>query len=222
MAIRSAFWRKEKAETATACDDCEVVERQKDILAQVNFFLQRASLSGSCADVCCSQLLRDESEPFVMPKFNEMKRVRSAGILLCGAVLAIAPAMALQCAPPAAPQGDAQGPPPGGRGGRGGMNPERRLEMMQKELSLTADQTTAIKAVFEDERTKMEAARSADASLSPEDRRAKMMAMRQEENTKIEAVLTPDQKTKYEAMMAKQRERMENRQGGGPPPPPPQ
>ena len=156
-----------------------------------------------------------------MPKFNEIKRVRNAGILLCGAVLAIAPAMALQCAPPAAPQGDAQGPPPGGRGGRGGMNPERRLEMMQKELSLTADQTTAIKAVFEDERTKMEAARSADASLSPEDRRAKMMAMRQDENTKIEAVLTSDQKTKYEAMQARQRERMENRQGGGPPPPPP-
>jgi protein CpxP len=158
-----------------------------------------------------------------MPKFNEMKRVRSAGILLCGTVLAIAPAMALQCAPPAAPQGDAQGPPPGGPGGRGGMmNPERRLKMMETQLNLTPDQSTAIRAIFEDERTKMEAARSADASLSPEDRRAKMMAMRQDENTKIEAVLTPDQKTRYEAMMARQRERMENRQGDGPPPPPPQ
>ena len=165
---------------------------------------------------CC------EMKVSLMPKFNEMKRVRSAGILLCAAVLAVVPVMAQQDAPPPAPQGDAQGPPPGGRGGRGGMNPERRLEMLQKQLDLTADQTTAIKAVFEDERTKMEAARSSDASLSPEDRRAKMMTMRQEENTKIEAVLTPDQKTKYEAMQARQRERMENRQGGGAPPPPPQ
>jgi len=159
-----------------------------------------------------------------MPKFNKMKRVRSAGILVCGAVLAVVPAMARQCAPPAPPQGDAQGPPPGAPGGRGGMNPERRLEMMQRQLSLTPDQTTAIKATFADERSKMEAARSADASLSPEDRRAKMMARHEEENTKIEAVLTPDQKTKYEAMQARMRERMQNRQGGdgAPPPPPPQ
>ena len=161
-----------------------------------------------------------------MPKFNEMKRVRVAGILLCGAVLAVIPAMAQQDAPPPAPQGDAQGPPPGGPGGRGGMmDPERRLKMLERQLNLTADQSTAIKAIFDDERTKMEAARSADQSLSPEDRRAKMRTMREAENTKIEALLTPDQKTKYEDMLAHQRERGGNRQGGDggtPPPPPPQ
>jgi len=106
-------------------------------------------------------------------------------------------------------------PPPGGggRGGRGGMNPERRLEMMQQQLNLTADQSTAIKAIFEDERAKMEAAR---ASTAPDDRRAKMMAMREEEKTKIEAVLTPEQKIKYEEMEANMRNRRDT-----PPPPPP-
>ena len=146
----------------------------------------------------------------------EVKRMRAAGILLCGALLAIVPAIAQQDAPPPPPQqGDAQGPPPGGggRGGRGGMNPERRLEMMQQQLNLTADQSTAIKAIFEDERAKMEAAR---ASTAPDDRRAKMMAMREEEKTKIEAVLTPEQKIKYEEMEANMRNRRDT-----PPPPPP-
>jgi len=164
-------------------------------------------------------LLRNESESDMMPKSIEVKRMRAAGILLCGALLAIAPAMAQQDAPPPPPQGGAQGPPPGGPGGgRGGMNPERRLEMMQRQLNLTPDQTTAIKAIFEDERAKMEAARASDGSLSPEDRRAKMMAMREEEKTKIEAILTPEQKTKYEEMEARMRERMEHRDA--PPPPP--
>ncbi len=147
----------------------------------------------------------------------EVKRMRAAGILLCGALLAIVPAIAQQDAPPPPQQqqGDAQGPPPGGggRGGRGGMNPERRLEMMQQQLNLTADQSTAIKAIFEDERAKMEAAR---ASTAPDDRRAKMMAMREEEKTKIEAVLTPEQKIKYEEMEANMRNRRDT-----PPPPPP-
>lgn len=150
-----------------------------------------------------------------MPNSMEVKRMRAAGILLCGALLAIIPAIAQQDAPPPPPPNGAQGPPPEGRGGR--MNPERRLEMMQHQLNLTADQTTAIKAIFDDERAKMEAARSENGSSSPEDRRARMMAMREEEKTKIEAVLTPEQKTKYEDMEARMRERRDN-----PPPPPPQ
>jgi len=118
-----------------------------------------------------------------------------------------------------------QGPPPGGHGGpggRGGMNPERRLEMMQKQLSLTADQTAQIKGIFDEGKGKMEELH-ANTALSEDDKRSKMMEMHKQENEKIKAVLTPDQKTKYEAMEAKQRERMqEHRQGGdGPPPPPP-
>ena len=139
---------------------------------------------------------------------------------MCSAVLAIVPAMAQDTPPPPPAQGDAQGPPPGGRGG-GMMNPERRLGMMQRELNLSPEQHTAIKAIFDDEQSKMEALR-ADTSMSREDRRAKMMSMREAEKTKIEAVLTKDQNVKYEEMEAKMRERMQQRGGGdGPPPPPP-
>ena len=155
-----------------------------------------------------------------MPNAKDVKRMRFAGVLLCGAVLAVVPAMAQDTPPPPPAQGDAQGPPPGGRGG-GMMNPERRLGMMQRELNLSPEQHTAIKAIFDDEQSKMEALR-ADTSMSREDRRAKMMSMREAEKTKIEAVLTKDQNVKYEAMEARMRDRRQQGGGGdGPPPPPP-
>jgi periplasmic protein CpxP/Spy len=149
-----------------------------------------------------------------------------AAVLLCGLGLVAGAAMA-QDAPPAGPPPGAQGPPSGGPGGpRGMMNPERRAGMLQKRLSLSDDQTTQVKAIFEDGRTKMEALRS-NTSLSQEDRRAQMMALHQTEDTKVEAVLTPDQKTKYEAMQAEMHQRMQDHQqgapgAGAPPPPPPQ
>ena len=48
-----------------------------------------------------------------------------------------------------------------------------------------------------------------------------MMAAHEDEKAKIEAILTPDQKTKYEAMEARMRERMQERRDGGNEPPPP-
>jgi periplasmic protein CpxP/Spy len=154
-----------------------------------------------------------------MPNVNEAKKMGIAGVLLCSAMLVIAPAMAQDTPPPPPAQGDAQGPPPGGRGG-GMMNPERRLEMMQKQLGLSPEQSTAIKSILDDEQTKMQAMQS-DTSMSRDDRRSKMMAMREDEKTKVEAVLTKDQKPKYEEMEAKMRERTQRGGGDGPPPPPP-
>jgi Spy/CpxP family protein refolding chaperone len=108
-----------------------------------------------------------------------------------------------------------------------GMDPARRLQMLQDRLNLTADQSTQIKAILDDGQTKMQALR-ANTALSQDDRRSQSMALRNDENTKIEAVLTADQKTQYEQILAQQRDRMRN--GGGPggpggdgsaPPPPP-
>jgi protein CpxP len=138
--------------------------------------------------------------------------------MLCGATLVAAPAFAQQDAPPPPQQGDMQGPP---HGGRGMMNPERRLAMMTHELNLTPEQQTAIKAVFAEEHAKMEAQRDQSQQMAPQDRRAAHEA----EKAKIEAILTADQKTKYEAMEARMRERMEHHHddnGGNPPPPPAQ
>jgi protein CpxP len=159
---------------------------------------------------------------------NDMgKRMfRTAAVLVCGAGLAMGTAMAQQDAAPPPPDGQMQGPPPGGRGGM--MNPERRVEMLQKRLGLSADQTAQVKAIFEGERGKMEALRS-NADMAPQDRRTQMMAIHEDSDAKIHAVLSPDQKTKYDEMQARERERMqEHRQGGpggdgsgAPPPPPP-
>ena len=80
-------------------------------------------------------------------------------------------------------------------------------------LNLTADQSTQIKAILDDDQTKLQALR-ANTALAPDDRRSQSMALRNDENTKIEAVLTADQKTQYEQILAQQRDRMRN--GGGP------
>ena len=101
------------------------------------------------------------------------------------------------------------------------MNPERRVAMMTRELNLSPEQQTAIKGVFSDERARMEAQREQSQQMSQQDRRAAMMAAHEDEKAKIEAILTPDQKTKYEAMEARMRERMQERRDGGNEPPPP-
>jgi Spy/CpxP family protein refolding chaperone len=118
-----------------------------------------------------------------------------------------------------------QGPPTGGRGGM--MDPGRRADMLKQNLNLTDDQTSQVKTIFEDSRTKMEALRS-NSSLSQDDRRSQMMSFRKAENDKIDALLTPDQKTKYAALQQQMRDRMRGGgPGGGPggpppsPPPPP-
>jgi len=160
------------------------------------------------------------------------KSMLPAVAVLCGAALFAGSAMAQQDAPPPAPDhGQWQGRGPGGPGGPGG--PERRLEMLQHRLNLTTDQTTQIKAIFADGRTKMEALRG-NTELAPQDRRTQGEALRKEENAKVEAVLTADQKSKFEEMEARQRERMREGRGPGgsggpkgggsddaPPPPPP-
>lgn len=146
-----------------------------------------------------------------MTKFQK-NLMRTAALLLCSASLAL---------PGMAQSGQTNdGPPPQGPGGmRGG--PAARLEMMQKELSLTPDQTTKVKAILDDGRAQMQAARSDN---SGGDVRAKMMELRKAENDKIKAVLDDTQKTKFEEMEKRMRERMRaGRQGGdNAPPPPPQ
>lgn len=112
------------------------------------------------------------------------------------------------------------GPPPMRQGG-----PEmqqRQMDRMAKELELTPDQITQIKAIQADGRTQMAAMRD-DTTTSGPDKRAKMMAMREAEQTKIKATLTDAQKVKYDAMMEKMKEQRGRREeGSAPPPPPPQ
>jgi len=91
---------------------------------------------------------------------------------------------------------------------------ERQLERMTKELNLTPDQVTQIKGINADTDKQMMALRN-DTSTAPIDKREKMMAIRKESQTKIRAVLTDEQKTKWDAIQAKQQEQ---REGGSAPP----
>ncbi len=107
------------------------------------------------------------------------------------------------------------------------MGGERQIQMMTRQLNLTPDQVTKLKAIDADNTQKMTALRD-DTSTPQGDKRTKMMALRQERETKVKGILTDDQKTKYDDMQAKMRERrmQHGDQGSGgdsaPPPPPPQ
>ena len=136
-----------------------------------------------------------------------------AAVALCCATMIGTPARAL-----------GQDTPPPARQGRGmGMDPKAQLDMMSTQLNLTDEQKPKVQAILEDRQKQMTALR-ADTTIAPEDRRPKMMAIMQGSNDKIKALLTDDQKTKFDAMMAQMRGGRGG-QGGGqgaPPPPPPQ
>ena len=82
--------------------------------------------------------------------------------------------------------------PPGLRSGPG-------IELLAKQLSLTDDQKTKIKPVLESHDQKIRDVRT-DTTLSPTDRRAKMLAIRQDVTTQLKAILTPEQFDKYQKM----------------------
>ena len=139
----------------------------------------------------------------------KMKMFRSfaatAGVVaLCSAALCTVPMMAQ-----------------GGGGGGMRMTPEARVAAIDKAVTLTDDQKTKITALYTADMKKMMALRDAQDP----DMRTKMMAMRTDENTQIKALLTDDQKPKYDAYVASMpqgRRGGGGGQGGPPPAAPPQ
>ncbi len=111
---------------------------------------------------------------------------------------------------------DASAPPPQGsdQARRPRMDPNRQLKMMTKQLKLTSDQQNQILPILTARQTEMQKLRD-DSSVAPEDRRAKMMAIREDGETKIKALLNDDQKKTYEQMQQQMRERMQQRREQG-------
>ncbi len=108
-----------------------------------------------------------------------------------------------------------------GGGGRMQMTPEQQTDMLDKAVTLTPDQKTKVMAMYTADAKKMADLRAAQDP----DMRTKMMAMRTDEQTQIKALLTDDQKPKYDTFLASQPQGRGGRGGGGggmPPPPPPQ
>src|ERR1700691_6360413 len=139
-----------------------------------------------------------------------MKSNKMIAILAVG-LLAICPTLraADTTTPPSTATPPAGGPPGGGfRGGRGMLT----IEQITTNLSLTADQIPKVKAVLDDQRQKMADLR-ADTSLSQDDRRTQMMAIRTDVTAKMKEILTDDQFAKYQKMT--QRGRRGGAGGGG-------
>ena len=72
------------------------------------------------------------------------------------------------------------------------------------DLNLSEEQGQKMKALNEESRTKMEAIRN-DASLNDDQKKAKMMEFRKSQNEKRMAILTPEQKKKWEDKMKEAR-----------------
>ena len=145
--------------------------------------------------------------------------IRTAALAFSGALLFAMPVIAQDTTP-------AQGPPPGGRTRPSPAEmQERRLKMLTQKLNLSSDQQTQVKAILDDAASQMKTL-SDDTSISQADKRAKAREVAKASDDKIRALLTDEQKPKYDEMQAQMKaraqERMKERQGGAPPPEPPQ
>jgi protein CpxP len=144
---------------------------------------------------------------------------------LCGLVLTglLATGVMVAQEPGSAPEQGAPQADGGGMGGhRGGhrMDPDQRLAQMTKRYKLTSDQQSQIKPILQDEQQQMQSMHS-DTSTSREDKRAKMQSMHQADQQKIEAILTDQQRQKFDADQQKMQERRASRMNGGGDGPPP-
>ncbi len=111
---------------------------------------------------------------------------------------------------------DPQGPPPGEehRGGHHHFDPEKRTEMLTKQLKLTSDQQSKVLDIFKTEQSQMESLHS-DSSLSQDDRHAKMMDIHKTSDDQIRALLDTKQQKKWDGMQ-KEHGPWEGHPPGGP------
>ncbi|MEJ7645347.1 MAG: hypothetical protein WKF87_12195 [Chryseolinea sp.] len=86
-----------------------------------------------------------------------------------------------------------------------GKHRDGRSEKMKSELSLNDAQYEGITAINEKYHTKHTALK-ADSTQSREQRSAKMKLLRGAQNKEIDSILTPEQKTKWEAYKSAQRQ----------------
>ncbi len=113
-----------------------------------------------------------------------------------------------------------QAPPPQGASGErmGGHHQmptvDEQLKHMTKKLDLSDDQQGKVRAILEDQHTKMEAVHN-DTSIPREDKRGKMGEIHQNSETQIKAILNEDQQKKFDKMQQEQHDRMGHQ---GPPP----
>lgn len=79
-----------------------------------------------------------------------------------------------------------------------------RKGQMMNDLNLTADQKAKMKEIQQSTKEQRDAIRN-DASLTPEQKMAKMKDLRKSQSEKVNSILTPDQQAKRKASMEKMR-----------------
>lgn len=112
---------------------------------------------------------------------------------------ALAAAGLLSLVPAVQAEDPAPTPPPAARGAAR-MTPEAQLKNLTEKLALTAEQQPKVKALLEEGAKARQTARD----LSPEERRTKVAALREETTKKMKAILTGDQFKKYEEILKTQ------------------
>ena len=91
---------------------------------------------------------------------------------------------------------------------RGGKhNSQKHLQKLTKELNLSADQQAKVKSILDDQQQQF-ATIHQDSSLSKADKKAKMAQVHDSAASQVRAILNPDQQTKFDAMMAKHKDKM--------------
>lgn len=97
---------------------------------------------------------------------------------------------------------------------------ERQTQRLKETLSLTDEQTVKVKAIFtkysEKQREAFDKARASGEEFDPEKMRSQMQATMASQDNEIKALLTAEQKVKYEAHIKERQERMQNFRGGRP------
>jgi periplasmic protein CpxP/Spy len=95
-------------------------------------------------------------------------------------------------------------------------DPEKRTEMLTKDLKLTSDQQPKVLEVLKSEQSQMESLRS-DSSTPQQDRRSKMMDIHKASNDQIRALLDPNQQKKFDAMQTRREQWQGHRPDGSAP-----
>lgn len=103
-------------------------------------------------------------------------------------------------------------------GGRMGGTPEERAkrstDMLAEKLKLSDEQKTKVLAIYTAQGAEMTKAREA-AGSDMSGMREKMTKMNDETNTKIDAVLTAEQKPAFKTWLEERKKAMEARMSGG-------
>ncbi len=147
-----------------------------------------------------------------------MKKMRTM-IFLCIALLAIS-AFALQ----SQQQSPSQQPPtqeaqPSTSQPAQGDHPQmpsidEQVQRLSDRINLTDDQKTKAKTILEDQHTQAVALMK-DDSVSQDDKRQKIMALRQTTISKIKDMLNDDQKKKFDAYLQEMQAQRERQNAGG-------